>query len=72
MFRAENSKPWPGDASVRYSAVHLFKGDYRGTHVLDGKEVADINSSLVSSHGVSQAPKSLKDEWGTSYVGCAI
>jgi hypothetical protein len=72
VFRAETSKPWPGDASVRYSAVHLFKGDYYGTYVLDGKEVTGINSSLVSSQGVSQAPKILKDGCGTSYVGCAI
>jgi hypothetical protein len=73
IYRAENSKPWPGDASVRYSAVHIFKGDYCGMCILDGKAVSGINSSLMSSsQGVPQAPKGLKDTWGTSYVGCAI
>lgn len=72
IFRAETSKPWPGDASVRYSPVHVFKGDFRGKRFLNDTEVLDIDSSLCQSEGFSGTPEVLLNSWGTSYVGCAI
>ena len=72
IFRAETSKPWPGNASVRYSPVHVFKGDFRGKRFLNDTEVTDIDSSLCKSEGFSGTPEALLNSWGTSYVGCAI
>ena len=72
IFRAETSRSWPGDAAVRYSAVHVFKHDYNGLCVLDDTVVPGIDSSLKYSSGYSQEPEKLISSWGVSYVGCAI
>jgi hypothetical protein len=72
IYCAENSKQWPGDAAVRYAVAHVFYGSYLGLCLLDGKEVAAIDSALMASDGKAGDPELLKESWGTSYVGCAI
>ncbi len=49
VYDANVSMPWPGDAGVRVSTVHVSKGDpsrYVGALRLDGHEVSEMNSRL--------------------------
>jgi hypothetical protein len=71
IYRAERSNAWPGDASVRYSLVHVVKGEYFQPAVLDEKTVREISTSLSEAEHISE-PYKLNASWGTSYVGCAI
>lgn len=45
-FRAERSRPWPGNAAVMVAVCHVFNGDWNGVFNLDGEIVGSISSSL--------------------------
>jgi len=72
IFDATRSMPWPGDAGVTVSVVHIHRG--RGTpkrRVLDGLDVPAINSRLRTGEERPD-PVVLKanDDW--SFQGCVL
>ena len=46
IYAAQRSMPWPGEAAVFVSTVHVAKGCVVGSRVLDGSRVAAIDSRL--------------------------
>jgi len=71
VYRAENNFPWPGRAAVFVSIVHLYKGSYVGTYVLDGCTVDQISSFLGDTKTVAN-PYRLVANKSTSFIGSYI
>jgi hypothetical protein len=74
VYAATTGFPWPGNAQVNVSAVHLTRGLCRGTiqrRVLNGREVERINSRLRSGHDWS-SPVALPENAGLALVGCFL
>ncbi len=74
IYEANRSMPWPGDAAVSISVVHLAKGEVqRWTHGprLDGEPVPAISSHLRA--GVERAdPIALGLNLHVAFVGCFL
>lgn len=47
-YCAQSSFPWPGEAGVYVSILHLWKGIWSSKKTLDGKHVTSINTMLES------------------------
>lgn len=45
-FRSVASRPWPGDAGVRISLLHSFRGEWKGKFIVDGKPADGITTML--------------------------
>lgn len=78
LFGVSESKKWPGTAAVQYRSVHLAKGKYSGTRILEGINVTGITASLRAAKKLDQSgapivwePKKLVKSWGKGYVGHA-
>ena len=71
IYHALNSTQWPGQADVRYSLIHVYKGKYSGHLFLDDVKVSNITTSLKASVDYRD-PEKLVNSWGDSFVGCAI
>jgi hypothetical protein len=71
IYLAINTLVWPGDAAVFVSLVHLFRGKWKGTKTLDGKEVSYISSFLdpIKDIGV---PYVLEANQGISHMGSNV
>lgn len=72
IYLAETSNEWPGAAAVRYSVVIVKKGSYKGVKLLNGERVGEINSSLKINESEECIYTITTNNWGISYVGCAI
>lgn len=59
IIRAISSTNWPGEAGVKISHVHLWKGQWNGKRVLDEEEVKTISSFLRSEDVKTSPPKPL-------------
>jgi hypothetical protein len=46
IYRAESKRQWPGRASVVVAIVHIAKGVWGGSNILDSKVVNEINGGL--------------------------
>jgi len=70
---ATSNMPWPGDAAVTVSVVHLGKGKLSrgGASQLDGRTVASINSRLRPKPERGN-PKVLVANDGCSFVGSFV
>jgi len=74
VYAATTSFPWPGNAQVNVSAVHLARNLAPGAirnRVLNDCEVEAINSRLRSGQEWS-SPTSLDDNHGLALVGCFL
>jgi hypothetical protein len=72
IFRADNAMPWPGQATVKYSVVFLFRGSWpRGFFSLNGKPVPTINSSLQPGEEVTP-PTPLASLQRIAFIGAKI
>jgi hypothetical protein len=69
IFRAETSQPWPGTASVTYSAIYLTNQRWNGPFALNGKEEDGITPYLTASGDVCGKPYRLKTNEGKSFIG---
>lgn len=69
LFRASSKSVWPGIASVTYSPVYLYKGEWNNKFILDDKEVSGINSYLAESQAQDATPFKLSVNHGLSYQG---
>lgn len=71
IYKATLSIPWPGIATVQVSIVIIFKGNFLGVKILDGKEVATI-SSLLDNISILGEPKILVSNANKSFVGIFV
>ncbi|MCC7543038.1 MAG: N-6 DNA methylase [Deltaproteobacteria bacterium] len=71
IYAAERSFPWPGDAGVSASVVHLSRGIRTPPPVLDGVAVAKITSYL-SARGQEATPRMLAGNRGVSVIGSFV
>ena len=68
--RAVRRLPWPGEAAVMVSAVHVCKG-HVGAAVLDGRPVRRISAYLVDGD-LDASPAPLAANSGRAFVGCYL
>jgi len=71
IFEATSRMPWPGDAAVNVSVVHLVKAAWQGKRRLDGKDVETISSSL-DSMALGAKPVRLAANTEKSFIGCDL
>ena len=62
---------WPGQAAVMVAVVHLIKGEYSGSLLLDGRVVTQITAFLFHRGG-NDAPKCLKANEKIAFNGVYI
>ncbi len=71
IYKADNSKPWPGQAAVVVSVVHIAK-NWTGKAILDGAAVEDISSSLGVQSQIEDPPKILASNLHWAHSGSKI
>ncbi len=71
IYRAQRRFKWPGQAAVVVSVLHLHRGDWEGTRVLDGKQVKNVTAFLFHRGGHSD-PARLKANEKQSFQGSYV
>lgn len=71
IYRARRRVKWPGMAAVVVSVLHIFKGRWDGSRLLDEGEVEAI-TAFVFHRGGHETPASLHDNAGRSFTGMKI
>ena len=71
IYRADNSKAWPGQAAVVVSVVHIAR-NWTGKAILDGAVVDNISSSLGSQSQIEDPPKILASNLHWAHSGSKI
>ena len=71
IYAARKRYKWPGLAAVVVSVVHLFKGNYTGARLLDGRPVDKITAFLFSDGG-HEDPMQLITNAGKSFIGSYV
>jgi len=71
IYAAVPRMPWPGEASVNISLVHVGKGQWEGTLMLGDKTVSAI-STLLDASGQTSPPERLLANDGLSFIGSFI
>ena len=71
IFRATKRYQWPGEAAVVVSVLHITKGDYAGSKVLDGTNVDTITAFLFHRGGHAD-PVRLQANAGKSFQGSTV
>lgn len=71
IFSARKRYKWPGVAAVVVSVVHLLKGAYGGTRLLERRPVEQITAFLFANGG-HEAPKQLAANAGKSFQGSVV
>lgn len=71
IFAATRRLPWPGEAAVVVSVVHLGKGIAARSPLLDGRQVRRISAFLMEGD-VDESPKPLKANVGKAFVGSYV
>jgi len=70
VLRAIRRLPWPGEAAVVVSVVHVVRGGVRWP-VLDGREVRRISAYLVEGD-LDASPARLVANEGQAFIGCFL
>ena len=71
IYRATKRVKWPGDAAVVVSVLHVAKGEFAGTKVLDGRDVENITAFLFHK-GSHADPARLEANAGKSFQGSIV
>ena len=71
IYACTKRYPWPGEVAVVVSTIHIIRGEYTGTRVLDGRCVDQITAFLFHAGG-NDDPASLASNQGLSFIGCDI
>ena len=71
IYRAIKREKWPGEAAVVVSVLHIAKGRYEGSKVLDGAKVDTITAFLFHRGGHAD-PVRLEANAGKSFVGSYV
>lgn len=65
--------PWPGQASVTVSLLVMIRGDWKGAHILNGKQAIGINSRLADHEGEDLSePQALLSNKGKCTRGIVV
>ncbi|MEN4012430.1 MAG: DNA methyltransferase [Bellilinea sp.] len=73
IFNAVKSQPWPGEASLEVSIVHIYKGKWKGKIALNETNISTgINSLLEAIETGDLLPKKLKTNENIAYMGTII
>lgn len=70
ILRATRRLPWPGEAAVIVSVVHLMKGR-ASRPILDGRQVRRISAYLVEGE-LDASPVPLSKNSGVAFNGCVL
>jgi hypothetical protein len=70
IYAAHPNEPWPGDAAVVVSRVHVHKGRWKGPRVLSERPAATISAFLSDEEEWS--PKPLRANAGKSFIGSYV
>ena len=71
IYRATKRYQWPGDAAVVVSVLHITKGEYAGSKVLDSTNVDTITAFLFHRGGHAD-PVRLQANAGKSFQGSTV
>ena len=71
IYQATRRLKWPGQAAVVVSLVHVTKGPYQGTYVLDSRHVGKITAYLFHD-GDSENPRKLNANADKSHYGTVV
>ncbi len=71
IFNAVPRMPWPGQASVNASLVHVSRGAWAGKALLDERPVISI-SALLDDEVLDWRPRALVNNSGKSFQGSNI
>jgi hypothetical protein len=71
IYAARKRYKWPGVAAVVVSVVHLHKGTYAGTKLLERRPVEQITAFLFANGG-HEDPKQLAANAGKSFQGSIV
>ena len=71
ILRATRRLPWPGEAAVTVSVVHMLKGGPARSPVLDGRQVRRISAYLVEGD-LDATPTRLVANGGKAFQGCIL
>ena len=71
IYRATKRVKWPGDAAVIVSVLHVAKGDFVGSRVLDGLNT-DCITAFLFHRGDHADPVRLAANAGKSFVGSYV
>ena len=71
IYRAVKRQQWPGEAAVKICNFHLCLGDWRGTYVLDGLNVGQIDSAFDAAEQ-GEEPKPLPSSQAISFTGTKV
>ena len=71
IYRATKRVKWPGEAAVVVSVLHITKGGYADTKVLDGADVDTVTAFLFHWGGHAD-PVRLEANAGKSFVGSYV
>jgi hypothetical protein len=69
LFRAAESEPWPGYASVTYTPLWVTKSKWNGQYTLNDRRVRAITSSLKEPRTVEGKPFALAVNGSKSFQG---
>lgn len=70
IYSSFPNEPWPGEAAVVTSRVHVHKGEWKGARSLLGKQVVHISPFL--SDREEWTPKRLKANEGIAFQGSIV
>ncbi|MDZ8052479.1 MAG: DNA methyltransferase [Aulosira sp. ZfuCHP01] len=71
IYNAQKRMKWPGLAAVVVSVIHVCKGKYENTKLLDGREVNLISAFLFHAGG-NENPKMLLANADKSFQGSIV
>ena len=69
IYRATKRVKWPGDAAGVVSVLHVAKGEYAGSRVLDGEPVTRITAFLFHQRRSRGSGAARRPMSGKSFVG---
>jgi len=72
IHRAISSIPWPGAATVHFSAVWIVKHAWSGAFYLNGRQVRGINSFLSETGATSQSREQLDANDNCAFTGSYV
>ncbi len=70
IYAAHPDEPWPNDAAVVTSRVHVHKGQWDGRYILSGNEAPTISAFLTPRE--EWTPRRLEANEGISYIGSYV
>ena len=71
VYNARRRVKWPGQAAVVVSVIHMIRGQFNGTRVIDGKPVEKLTAFLFH-RGSHDDPSALSANVGKSFQGTVV